>query len=379
MSLWDQNGQGTTGPQALDDAVVEELLAGGYQGDAPDLVAVSHFVERVRCFAEQPVPPPSAAVAQVLHDSAALNSGGGLPTPTRRWLRGLRVAPFGPRTQNTERATAAPHGSRPLRVPRVAATVSAVLVAAVVVVAAGSARLLPGPTQGLVAKIVRTVTPVELPEHRKPEARPPTAPRPTTAPLSDTGTQGDHVQPRTEALPADGSAAVGPDRIDGPPYRSGAKAAPRPATTLAPRRAPTVPAADGQSSPDVTTAAPPPPPAKRGFSADLSGAMDAQTAGDPDGHGKAVLDVDPAKNELCLTVDVVGIDPITAVHLHAGPLGASGADVATFTVPSGGPSAGCVTVTEELVTKIETEPENHYVDLHTTEFHDGALRGQLTR
>ena len=107
--------------------------------------------------------------------------------------------------------------------------------------------------------------------------------------------------------------------------------------------------------------------------------MDAQTAGDADGHGKAVLEVDSGTNELCLRLHVARIDDITAVHLHAGPLGVSGVDVATFTVPSGGPSAGCVTVTRELMTKIETEPENHYVDVHTTEFPNGALRGQLTR
>ncbi len=378
MSLRDQDGQGRSGGQPLDDAVVEELLGGGYQGDAPDLVAVSQFVERVRCFAEQPVAPPSAALAHVLHDSAAFSSGG-LPTTSRRRLRDLRVAAFGRRTQDSGRATAAPHRSRPLRVPRVAVTVSAVLVAGVVVVAAGSARLLPGPTQDLVAKIVRAVTPVELPQHRKPEARPSTAPRPETAPLSDSRTQRDDEQPGTDAPPTGRSSAVGPDGIDGPPSRSGAKAAPRPATTVAPGGAPTVPAADGQSSPEVTTAAPPPRSRKRDFRADLSGAMDAQTAGDADGNGKAVLDADAETNKLCLRLHVARIDRITAVHLHAGPLGFSGADVATFTVPSGGPSAGCVTVTKEVMTRIETEPQNHYVDVHTTEFPNGALRGQLTR
>ncbi len=62
--------------------------------------------------------------------------------------------------------------------------------------------------------------------------------------------------------------------------------------------------------------------------------------------GKAVFDADPGTNELCLRLHVARIHRITSVHLHAGHP-ESAANVAKFTVPSRGPSAGCVTVTQD--------------------------------
>ena len=43
--------------EALDDATVEQLLAGRYEGDAADLVAVSELLAQLRSFAEHPPRP----------------------------------------------------------------------------------------------------------------------------------------------------------------------------------------------------------------------------------------------------------------------------------------------------------------------------------
>jgi hypothetical protein len=50
MSHRARNGHGAD--EALDDATVEQLLAGRYEGDAADLVAVSELLGQVRSFAE---------------------------------------------------------------------------------------------------------------------------------------------------------------------------------------------------------------------------------------------------------------------------------------------------------------------------------------
>jgi hypothetical protein len=71
MTLWGQNGHRMGQEEALADATVEDLLAGRYQGDAPDLVAVSQLVERVPSLADGPAPPPSTAVARILMQAPA--------------------------------------------------------------------------------------------------------------------------------------------------------------------------------------------------------------------------------------------------------------------------------------------------------------------
>ncbi|MDQ3897700.1 MAG: hypothetical protein M3326_10760, partial [Actinomycetota bacterium] len=142
MRSSDRSPDGRGDERALEDATVEQLLAGRYAGEAPDLVAVAQFLDRVRSQGLGPVPPPSAALAEVLRSPVPIDADDRLAPPRRRWR---------------------PH------VPWVAVAACALVLVAVAV-AAGSARVLPGPTQTLVAKAVRAVTPFDFPEHRAPEA-----------------------------------------------------------------------------------------------------------------------------------------------------------------------------------------------------------------
>jgi hypothetical protein len=41
-------------------------------------------------------------------------------------------------------------------------------------------------------------------------------------------------------------------------------------------------------------------------------------------------------------------------------------------------SSGCTTVERELALDILKNPENYYVNVHTTDFVDGPIRGQLS-
>jgi len=41
-----------------------------------------------------------------------------------------------------------------------------------------------------------------------------------------------------------------------------------------------------------------------------------------------------------------------------------------------GTSSGCVSVDPDLIKAIRQNPENYYVNVHTTDYPGGALRGQ---
>ena len=373
MSTWSQNGHGMVEDDDLDDATVEALLAGRYKGDASDLTALTDVLQGVRSFAEAPVPPPSAALVPILRGSSPA-SDKALPTPSRRWLRG-------PGQQRSP----GPPRRKAVGVPAVAAAISAALVSVAVV--AGSARLLPGPTQDVVARIIRTVTPFDFPERRGPEAVLSRAPRPGTAlPTEKPVPAGDDAPPGEVQPGTDGNQATGRDRSGGGPP------GPAPTTTMGPRptatvpgpAAPTVPTTNGRPSDGGAGRAPtvpPPRPAKPGaLTADLVGAPDPQRPGAPVGTGTAVLESNPGSDELCLTLVLSGTTPVTAVHLHAGALGTSGRVVASFPTPRNlGTSRMCVTVTGQVIKEIRKEPGQYYVEVHTADVATGTLSGQLTK
>ncbi len=60
-------------------------------------------------------------------------------------------------------------------------------------------------------------------------------------------------------------------------------------------------------------------------------------------------------------------------------LGVSGPVVADFGAISNGASPVCRVIGDEVIKSLRKEPESYYVEVHTTEFSAGALRGQLTR
>jgi hypothetical protein len=101
------------------------------------------------------------------------------------------------------------------------------------------------------------------------------------------------------------------------------------------------------------------------------------------GKGDATLIVSrPATGpgEICFLIDVGGIKlPATASHIHVGVEGVAGPVIVTLVAPgAAGRSSGCITgVDRQLIEDLVTEPYNYYVNVHTTDYPEGAARGQL--
>jgi hypothetical protein len=119
----------------------------------------------------------------------------------------------------------------------------------------------------------------------------------------------------------------------------------------------------------------------RPLSAALTGAAEAPGPGDPDGSGSVSLRLNPGQGEVCFEITVANITlPATGAHIHEAPVGEPGPVVVALTPPdASGTSSGCVSADREVIREIIQEPEEYYVNVHTSDFPGGAIRGQLSR
>ena len=112
--------------------------------------------------------------------------------------------------------------------------------------------------------------------------------------------------------------------------------------------------------------------------ATLTGSQEVPAA-DPDGSGTATLRLNQGKGTICYQLTVSNLGPVTAAHIHAAPVGVNGPIVVPLQAPTTGSSTACATVARDLVRAILKHPASYYVNVHTTEFPGGAIRGQLGR
>lgn len=115
------------------------------------------------------------------------------------------------------------------------------------------------------------------------------------------------------------------------------------------------------------------------LSTTLLGANEVPGPGDPDGTGTAVLRLNAGQEQICYTLEVSRIAPATAAHIHVAPVGVAGPVVVPLVAPTSGTSSACASVGRELIVSIIQNPEIYYVNVHTSEYPAGALRGQLSR
>lgn len=112
----------------------------------------------------------------------------------------------------------------------------------------------------------------------------------------------------------------------------------------------------------------------------LSGVTEVPGPGDADGTGSASITVDSANSQICYTLFVQNLTlPAQAAHLHRGAAGESGDVVVPFDLApdATGNAFSCVVVDPALLTEIAQNPTGFYVNVHTSDFPDGAVRGQI--
>ncbi len=100
--------------------------------------------------------------------------------------------------------------------------------------------------------------------------------------------------------------------------------------------------------------------------------------GDADGTGKAEISISDEFGQICWDLnEVQGIGPITAAHIHAGASGVAGPPVFTLKPAEEGGYKGCADGSEWAQNRIAGNPEAFYVNVHTAQYPNGAIRGQL--
>lgn len=115
-------------------------------------------------------------------------------------------------------------------------------------------------------------------------------------------------------------------------------------------------------------------------SAKLSGKDEVPGPGDDDGSGEAALKLKKKKKKISFNISFEGIQNPVAGHIHKGTKNVAGPiKVLLFEDQAGvtSPISDTVKAKKKLIKKIKNNPNGWYVNLHTPDFPDGAIRGQL--
>ena len=112
----------------------------------------------------------------------------------------------------------------------------------------------------------------------------------------------------------------------------------------------------------------------RPLTAELSGANEVQ-AKPATQTGIAAITLNQGQGEVCYDIDVSNIiGNVVAAHIHTGTAGVNG--LVVIPLP---PLSGCVSADRDLIKRIRQNPTDFYVNVHTTTYPGGAVRGQLSR
>jgi len=110
--------------------------------------------------------------------------------------------------------------------------------------------------------------------------------------------------------------------------------------------------------------------------ANLSGDQEVPKPGAPDSFGTANVFVDMGSGRLCYRLGYDGINRPSAAHIHRGGPGQAGQPVIDLHPEANG-DEGCVGADPTALRNLRDHPEAFYLNLHTAENPDGAMRGQL--
>ena len=100
--------------------------------------------------------------------------------------------------------------------------------------------------------------------------------------------------------------------------------------------------------------------------------------GDPNGRGSFSATLDG--RQLCYGIQVKNINDPVAAHIHRGGKDVAGPVVQPLEQPATGDpgaSSACIRISRSLARGLRRRPGRYYVNVHTADLPNGAVRGQL--
>ena len=114
--------------------------------------------------------------------------------------------------------------------------------------------------------------------------------------------------------------------------------------------------------------------------ATLDSAQVVSSSGDSDGYAKAELTVADELNQVCYDVnDIRNLGPITSITINRGIRGSTGPVALRLKQANEGGWKSCVGRSEWLEESFENAPGSYYIQISTTDYPNGAIRGQFVR
>jgi hypothetical protein len=101
---------------------------------------------------------------------------------------------------------------------------------------------------------------------------------------------------------------------------------------------------------------------------------DLRPVGGGSGVGRVLLAPNDTTNQICADLEVSGVGPVTAAHVHSASSGVAYFDIA---VEDDNDADDCDVVDDALLDFMRRNPTAFYVDVHTAARPGGALRGTL--
>lgn len=114
--------------------------------------------------------------------------------------------------------------------------------------------------------------------------------------------------------------------------------------------------------------------------ATLTGDVEVPGPGDPGASGvfEGTIELLEASGELCYSLEATALgSEATAAHIHTGEAGVAGGVAVALKAPVGETVEECIPLDAGVVNDLIQNPDNFYVNVHSAQFADGAVRGQV--
>lgn len=118
------------------------------------------------------------------------------------------------------------------------------------------------------------------------------------------------------------------------------------------------------------------------MTAELTPEAEVPGPGDDGASGsfEGTMELREASGELCYELTASGVSSeVVSAHIHRGEADEAGEIVIELQAPVDGSSSGCETVEAMDLVPLLEETSSYYVNVHSQDHPDGAVRGQLER